>query len=240
MRKIITSVVFVFLLSAQVYSKPLEQNEWKQPYPEKAVHHSKYTSVLDCGMKTPMYVYYDLYSNYFSEKTAERKSWWPNNVPDDIKTVCGLDYAVTSNYNSSGYARGHFDPAANYSADLNSMKETFSFANAAPQNNSFNSGLWANIEKTERQLAVSNNGITVITGVIHKGSTNKINNNIDVPVYFYKIVLWENEKGKINYQAWLAANIKPDKNAKPVNYLTDINTIESMSGLNFIDLPPAK
>jgi len=118
-----------------------------------------------------------------------RKNHWPSSVPDDIKAICGYNYAVNKNYTSIGYSRGHLDPADNYDSNLEYMNETFSFANAAPQNQSFNGGLWISIENIERKLAEKNNGVTVITGIIHKGSKEKIKNNISVPVYFYKIVL---------------------------------------------------
>lgn len=115
------------------------------------------------------------------------------------------------------------------------MKETYSFANAAPQEQRFNGGLWKAIENIERKLAEEQSGITVITGVIHTGSTDTIKNNISVPVYFYKIVLWKDESGNIHNLAWLAENDKPDKGLKPDAMLVDINTIENISGLDFID-----
>ncbi len=227
-----TLVLFYFM---QVHAMPLALDEFNQPNNDQSVQYSKYTSVLNCKAKTPRYVYYNLSPESFKEKVAKRGSWWPKTVSEEIKAICGENYANDKNYKRTGYSRGHLNPAANYKVVEQHMKETFTFANAAPQEQDFNGGLWASIENIERDLAVEHNGVTVITGVIHKGSTNKIKNDISVPVYFYKIVLWKDEQGIINNMAWLVENDEPDKGLKPANVITDIDIIEAISGLDFVE-----
>ncbi len=233
MLKIILCFLVIFS-SIQANSEPLALKDWKQPHSEKAVYFTRYTSILNCEKKTPRYVYYNLLPEDFNGET-DRKHWWSNKIPEKIKAVCGNNYAVDKDYRHSGYSRGHLNPSANYKASKDYMKETYSFANAAPQEQSFNGGLWKAIENTERKLAGKHSGITVITGVIHTGSTYKIKNDISVPVYFYKIVLWKDGQGNIHNLAWLVENDKPDKGIKPGAMLVDINTIENISGLDFID-----
>jgi DNA/RNA endonuclease G (NUC1) len=53
------------------------------------------------------------------------------------KSAWGLIYKLgvgaCSDYNGSGYDRGHLAPAADHSHDLVKLKETFSLINISPQ-----------------------------------------------------------------------------------------------------------
>lgn len=232
MKKIFT-IIFCLLLSSSVRALPLNLDEFKQPDSEKAVSFTKYTSILNCEAKTPSYVYYNLMPKDFAGD-KKRKEWWDKDLPKDIKAVCGEDYAINANYKHAGYSKGHLDPSDNYDSSIKNMKETFSFANVAPQEQKFNGGLWKQIENKERDLSVEQGGVTVITGVVHTGSTDKIKNDISVPVYFYKIILWKDKAGNIHNISWLAKNDKPDKGLKPNDVEVDIETIENISGLDFL------
>jgi endonuclease G, mitochondrial len=151
-------------------------------------------------------------------------------VPADIAAICGSDYAVDKNYDGYKgiYDRGHLAPAGNFKSTQKRTDLTFSFANAAPQNSNFNQTGWRILEeKTERGNAKKYNGITVITGVI-QSKDKYIKNNIGVPDYYYKIILWLDNSGQINKEVYLAQNIK---GAVPKPF--DIKYLENLSGMDF-------
>lgn len=96
--------------------------------------------------------------------------------------------AELSDYSHSGYDRGHLtcsadeiDPQANY--------ETFSLANIVPENQAQNRGIWADIERSTRELAKKNTEIFVITGPIFLGENlQKIGGRVLVPKKLFKAI----------------------------------------------------
>jgi len=219
-------LIWLFLYSClAVQAEPLALTDWKQPYSEKEINFPNYTSVLNCEKKTPYYVFYNLDCFDFEDAFATRKNKWPKVVPQEIQNICGTDYATSQDYKDSGYDRGHLAPASDFKSDQNMENFTFSFANAAPQDKSLNRGGWEELEKYERHLAIDHKGITVITGVIQSKDTY-IGNNVGVPDYFYKIILWK-EDGKIHLMAFSAPNIKsfPEQ--------IDVTLLELEAGLDF-------
>lgn len=222
MKKIL--LIFLSIICLPVFSQPLNLTDWQRPYMDKSVSNQAYTSVLNCEKKTPYYVFYNLFPNDFIGN-AVRATKWPSYVPQDIQKICGANYATTKDYLKSGYDRGHLAPAANFNSCQTKKYLTFSFANAAPQNKKLNEAEWKKIEEIERNSATTNNGITVITGVI-QSQNNYIGNNVGVPDYYYKIILWKDEI-QINNVAYLARNVDsvPEK--------VDIKYLENLSGINF-------
>jgi len=220
-------ITLLLLISIQVWAEPLTLTDWKQPLINKSVKYVNYTSILNCEKKTPFYVFYNLYESDFEPDKTTRKDRWSSTVSEKIKLICGKNFATIKDYRKSGYDRGHLSPAADWKANQNKMNQTFSFANAAPQDHILNSQAWKYLEKNERQLAIEHQGITVITGVIQ--SKNKyIGRNVGVPDYFYKIILWK-ENGKVKYIAYLSLN---DHNNPDIPQV-DAKLIESKAGVDF-------
>ena len=219
-------VFLLLLLNLHVNAQPLSLNDWNHPYITKSVRYSNYTAVLNCQKKIPYYVFYNLYQSNFEPAGAKRKNKWKNYVPEEIKAVCGGDYATTRDYVKSGWDRGHLAPAGDFKANQFNENSTFSFANAAPQNRSLNRGHWDKLENFERQSAIQHNGITVITGVI-ASKENYIGHGVGVPDYFWKIILWKEPSGKINNLAFLASNVPSIPQQVNIKYL------EHLSGFDF-------
>jgi len=223
--KLFISINICIFSYLNTLADPIALSDWQQPYAENAVFFSNYTSVLNCTKKTPYYVFYDLTLNDFSQNASDRKDKWPYNVPSNIRNICGNNYATSKDYTRSGFDRGHLAPASDFRSFQNKENETFSFANAAPQNKILNRTTWEQLEKYERKLAVEHNGITVITGVI-QSNNNYIGNYVGVPDYFYKIIFW-----KENSETKNVAFIAPNTASTPKEI--DIKELESLAGLNF-------
>ena len=73
------------------------------------------------------------------------------------------DRAELSDYEGSGYDRGHMAPNADF-ASRKPQAESFSLANMVPQVHENNAGVWAGIEGAARQLAATEGEIYVISG----------------------------------------------------------------------------
>ena len=91
-------------------------------------------------------------------------------------------------YRGSGFDRGHNSEAATKRTP-ESMAESFSLANMAPQAPDFNRGTWAtDVEKATRKYALRANGsVFVFTGTTGNAGTIG-RGRVVVPQYFFKLV----------------------------------------------------
>lgn len=97
--------------------------------------------------------------------------------------------AELSDYQGSGYARGHMAPAGNMPS-ATAMAQSFSLANMVPQDQQQNAGPWSEIEQNTRHYAARAKGdVFVITGpVFGPGSTTVGANQVRVPTHLFKLV----------------------------------------------------
>ena len=97
------------------------------------------------------------------------------------------DRAELSDYERSGYDRGHMAPNADF-ATRKAQAESFSLANMVPQVHESNAGVWAGIESATRQLATAEGDIYVISGPAFIGGNLKKIGNVLVPTHVWKVI----------------------------------------------------
>ncbi len=98
--------------------------------------------------------------------------------------------AKLSDYQGSGFDRGHMAPAADM-PDATAMAQSFSLANMVPQNPHHNRKLWAGVEKATRKYALRTpQPVYVITGPAHqcKAPCPSIGDGVTVPTHIFKLV----------------------------------------------------
>lgn len=143
-------------------------------------------------------------------------------------------------YTNSGYDRGHMVPnhaiASRY-GDAERRK-TFMMSNISPQTPSLNRGVWREFEHRIADLWTRKYGrIWVIVGCIVSPSEEKLSgSDIDIPHSYYQIITAQQ-----GYEIRTLAVLFPQNtpwDAWAARYLTNIDEIEEMSGLDFNpDLP---
>ena len=124
--------------------------------------------------------------------------------------------AQLSDYQGSGYDRGHLAAAANQ-ASPKAMAESFALSNMVPQDPTHNRKVWSKLESDIRkyvQRAAGN--VFVFTGSLHEGPPRAIGRSgIWVPSHLFKLVY--DEKGQ---RAW--AYVLPNKDdaqiTRPMDY----------------------
>lgn len=97
------------------------------------------------------------------------------------------DRAELSDYERSGYDRGHMAPNADF-ATRKAQAESFSLANMVPQVHENNAGVWAGIESAARQLASAEGDIYVVSGPAFIGKDIKKIGNVLVPTHIWKVI----------------------------------------------------
>lgn len=146
--------------------------------------------------------------------------------------------ATPNDYSNSGYDRGHLAPAADFATDKEAMKESFYMSNMSPQEPSFNRGIWSKLENKIRDWAEEEQDIWVITGpvLLYQKNLKKIGeNNISVPLLYYKVILDVREP-EIKMIGFVLRN---ESSSEPLyNFVVPVDSIEGLTGLDFFPMLP--
>ncbi|WP_316859922.1 DNA/RNA non-specific endonuclease [uncultured Cohaesibacter sp.] len=135
-----------------------------------------------------------------------------------IKAFDGVtDGAENSDYEHSGYDRGHMAPAGDFGIN---QQQTCHLANMVPQLPDLNRKLWRSIERQTRDLAEEHGGAFIISGPLYGGVPDYLSQRIPIPEAIFKIVV--TEKGA---WAYVATNHEPIECR-----LTSIDRLEAERG----------
>ena len=188
------------------------------------LHHSGYSVSVNPTFRVANWVAYEL----TAAETVPVVKRTDHFMPDpDLKGVP----MANADYKGSGYDKGHLAPAADLCYSNKSMVESFYLSNMAPQDPSFNRGIWAKLEKQVRQWAKDNQAVYVVTGtVLNPGLATIGSNKITVPRYFYKVIL-DDKEPDIKAIGFLMPNSGSDE---PLDHFAvTVDSIEKVTGIDF-------
>ncbi|MGB1361495.1 MAG: DNA/RNA non-specific endonuclease, partial [Alphaproteobacteria bacterium] len=146
------------------------------------VVHSPYISGINKSNLWTLWTAYKVSPDSFGKRiNAKFKAdpLLPNHLQKKPSAYKGL-------YKAYKLDRGHMAPASSFSVNKDTAKQTYYLSNINPQPSRLNRGLWAKIEKWER----NNAPLYVMAGVIHNNA-NKQNHPTG---NFWKIILNGNKK----------------------------------------------
>ncbi len=153
-----------------------------------------------------------------------------------------------TDYQGSGFDRGHNCPSADRTKTVADNSATFLMTNICPQAPTHNQNMWNNFEQYTRKLIDQGNEVYIIMGNYGKGGTGSsgrkttINNGkITVPAHIFKIILvlpnGENDISRITKTIRVIAVDTPNDEAAGTddwgNYRTTVDAIEAATGFNF-------
>ncbi|GAA4469418.1 hypothetical protein GCM10023189_56410 [Nibrella saemangeumensis] len=146
--------------------------------------------------------------------------------------------AMPGDYTRSGYDRGHLAPAGDFKFSQRLMKESFYMSNMSPQAPQFNRGIWKQLEDQVRDWAVRDQGLYVVTGPVLKPDLPTIGkqNQIAVPEYYYKVLLYCNSP-KIRMIAFVLRNEGSDRPLR--EFVVPVSEVERRTGIKFFPKIPA-
>ena len=198
------------------------ENYTPQPSLGYTIQHSYYTLSYSSTHRQAEYSYYYLSPESILGGQART---------DDFR----VDPKVTSNpvkstdYQGSGYDRGHLCPAADMALNLTAMSETFYMSNMSPMAPSFNRGIWSRLEDWVREEALGNSGLYVVTGPILSSSCGSLKESITVPCAYYKIVFKEGSQPKM--LGFVLSNAGASGSLQA--FAVSVDEIEKKTGLDF-------
>lgn len=146
---------------------------------------------------------------------------------------------TAAHYAKTGYDRGHMAPnfaiATRFGPEAQS--KTFLMSNISPQTPALNRGLWRDIEHRIAELWSNRWGeLWIIVGCISDGQETLSGTDIDVPTWFYQVIVAQ-DGNEVRAMALLLEQNVPWK-GWPTRYLVTIDELEELTGLDFLaDLP---
>lgn len=201
---------------------------WGHPagYDVMVFEYEGFVSGYDTLKLNPRWVSYNLKKEYiYGEKYLKHRKFAPDPALDKKHT------AINSDYTRSGYDRGHLARQSNMKGrSLNCELEACYFTNVSPQKPDFNRVVWSKIEQTAINLTRNYDESWLIVGPYFDNDITKIKNKVEIPDGFYKIlVLKKNDK----FTPLAFVLDMNSKSLNPEDYLVDIDSVESVTGLDF-------
>ena len=172
----------------------------------------------------------------FYDKTAESNTGRSNAWSYDPQLIEWTNNEA--DYRGSGYDRGHIMASADRLYSRTANEQTFYYSNITPQVNSFNAGIWLELEGAVRAWGRSNTfrdtlyvvkGGTIrddqVTGTIGK-------NKIVVPKYNYMAVLSKKADTYKSIAFWFENRFYPLP-YKLENHAMSVEELEELTGIDF-------
>ena len=212
----------------------------------KAGSGRNYSYLFDKSMYTTMWAAYPLYSSVIGGDYSA--SWKPNpNLAESAQINIW-----SGSYGVEDYSRGHLVPDASRDGNSEMLKQAYYATNQVPQiQNSFNGGIWSNLENGVR-AEVKSDTLYVVTGVAFKkvGGSEAVKyiqpqhdtKKCPVPNYFYKVVMKVKRSGGTVTSASTVGFWFEHKtySGSYTNYAVSVDQIEQWTGMDFfVNLPDA-
>lgn len=145
---------------------------------------STWNAVYSSTLGLPVYIAWDVTRDDIGSVKREPS------MPFRVDPRLGPDAVRSSDYNRTGYHRGHMVPAADRSSSLAAMRETFIMSNVCPQRPALNTGEWKHFENYERvcALRLGRVHIRVAPIFIHEDTSRIAGGKVAVPHGFIKVI----------------------------------------------------
>lgn len=159
-----------------------------------------------------------------------------------------------TDYQGSGFDRGHHCPSADRTASIPDNSATFLMTNFLPQAPDNNQGPWEQLESYLRTLVGQGNELYIIMGGYGVGGTGSnggvtntvANGNVTVPAYTWKVIIvlpsGDNDVERVNKATRTIAVVMPNtqgiRNDDWRKYRVNVRSVEFMTGYNFFSNVP--
>lgn len=249
-----SSLVAAFLLlSTVVFAQSDASLQLLLGNPSNAVTNSSYTT--NYLISRPQYAL--AYSN-----TARIPKWvsWHLAPPDlgtatrttsfyaDTSLPSGWYEVTNSDYTGSGYDRGHNCPSADRTATAADNKALFYMTNIMPQQADNNQGPWESLETYCRSLVTDSGKELYIITCYDTTNGTIAGGKVAIPKNVYKIIVVipyasGNDLTRITASTTVIAvkmpNVAGIRSNPWTQYITNVNAIESATGLHFFTALPS-
>ena len=214
MKKLLLILLLLPMIGFGQYYEPSSRGQ--------LVKHTYYSLSYSEENEQAEWVYYKLNPEMLKQKVKRRNNYY-------LDTNIITHSASKKDYLDQEYHKGHLIPARDMLFSKHAMLESFYMSNIAPQNSSFNQGIWRRLENRIREWVNFEGEMHIVTGGIFSNNLGKIGlNHVTIPAYFYKIIYSEENNKMIGF---IIPNKKNSSELKDLAYSVD--SIESLTNINF-------
>lgn len=195
-----------------------------------------YSMLYSTSERLARWVAYPLCDVYTASGNRTDAWGFDPKIPDAWEPI------IPDSWGVSGYARGHQIPSAARNANKEMNRQTFYFTNMTAQNYDFNSGLWAEIEELEREVASAYDTLYVVTGPVldadgdgqWKHFQDNAGNSVSVPEAYFRVLLGvRGNEGVYDAVGFFCLNKDDGRTVPDVSDLRTVAQIEKKTGITF-------
>lgn len=147
-----------------------------------------------------------------------------------------LNLPKNSDYENSGYDRGHLVRSEERTINQEANRNTFVLTNIVPQTEDLNRGPWLDLERwVENVCKDSTYQMWIVSGPIFDKQFSKLNKKYLIPKFYFKVILIQKPNGSFTKFGVVMPNIQGIRHVKWEKFITPINEIEKASKLKFFD-----
>ncbi|KAK3587995.1 hypothetical protein CHS0354_014516 [Potamilus streckersoni] len=222
----------------------LEQGQeiLKYGFPDRGpelMYYTNHVLAYDRAKRTPVWVAEHLTAETLKGYASRKNEKF---LPDP--RIPEMFSAQNSDYQGSGWSRGHMSPAGNHKISKEAMKDSFFLSNIVPQNYENNAGFWNRLEMYCRDLTKNFQSVRIISGPLvmpYEEEGKKFikyqiigNSEVAVPTHLYKIIVAERKSQPVALGVFIIPNEPLDFSHHLTKYQITLPQLESRTGINFV------
>lgn len=199
---------------------------FKQGSGEQILHREGYTVSYNSTTRLPNWVAWHLTADHVDGHYKRKGIAFQEDL--EVETP----RAITADYTSSGYDRGHMCPSGDCKWSEKAQRESFLLTNVCPQVRGLNAGDWNEMEAQCRRWASKYGDLYIVCGPILYGKSHHKTigrNKIVVPEAFFKVVL---RAGKDTAAIGFIYKNAPGNRPKG-DYANSVDEVERITGYDF-------
>jgi DNA/RNA endonuclease G (NUC1) len=193
------------------------------------VRNLNYTSYFSKTQHIPVLVVYSLTPDMFNCSRLKGDHNFKLSADPQLTDATNLK----DDYKSALFEEAHLMAPEQNNCDKDAYNESFYFTNIMPMPKNLHKSLWEKLHQKEILKAKKYKKVKVFAGTVGRNWVIGHNNNVIVPEWCWKVIYIPSTDEYLCYQFH---NIEP-YNAKDnlANHKVDINTIESLAGVRFVN-----
>lgn len=193
------------------------------------VRNLNFTSYFSKSQHLPVLVIYSLTPDMFNCSKLKGDQNVKLAADPQLTEVSDL----VDDYRSTLFEEAHMMAPNENNCDKDAYTESFYFTNVMPMPRNLHKSLWEKLHEKEMLKAKKYKKVKVFAGTVGRNWVIGHNNNVIVPEWCWKVIYIPSTDEYLCYQFH---NVEPYNDRDNLaNHKVDINTIESLAGVRFVN-----
>jgi endonuclease G, mitochondrial len=193
------------------------------------IRNQNYTSYFSKSQHIPVLVVYSLTPDLFNCIKMKGEHDIPLQADPQLPDATGLK----DDYNNSLFDNAQMMAPEENTCDRDAYTESYYFSNVMPMPRHLHKPLWEDLQAKEIVKAKKYKKIKVFSGTVGRNWVIGKDQNVVVPEWCWKVIYIPSTDEYLCYQFH---NIEPfNPNDKLAAHKVDLNTIESLAGVHFVN-----